>query len=105
MCPFHILFLVSFRTFSFSISPQDLEHFLVHLALLQDTVLPERADCAIQRAMNLEVSLEAGIDFTCSAMHMLNEEKTTLLLCCHCTHLSLLQEYDNDDGRYYYQCS
>lgn len=93
MCPSHILFLVSFQTFSLSISPHDLEYFLAHLALLQDTVLPGRADCAIRLEMNLEARLKAT--------HMINEEQITLLLCGRRMHLSLIQESDNGNGRDY----
>lgn len=51
--------------------------------------MPERADFAIRLEMNL-VSLETDIDFTYSAMHMINEGQVTLLLRFHSTCLSLI---------------
>lgn len=89
--------LVSFQTFSLYLSPQYLEHFLAHSALPLDIVLPKRADFAIKLEINL-VSLETDTDITYSAVHIINEEQVTLLLCCGSTCFSLTKEYDNENS-------
>lgn len=90
--PFSIFsVLVSFQTVSFS--ARNLEYFLVHSLLPLDT---ERADFAMRLESNL-VSLETDIDFTYSAMYMINEEQVTLLLHFQSTCPSLIQESDKEN--------
>lgn len=59
-------------------------------------MLPERADFAMRLESNL-VSLETDIDFTYSAMYMINEEQVTLLLHFQSTCPSLIQESDKEN--------
>lgn len=104
MCPFHIPCSNVFPNFLLLSFSPILRIFLSTWALPLDSVLPERVNFAI-RLENSLVSLETDRDFTYSAMHMINEEQVTLLLCFQSTCLSLIQECDNENGNYYYWCS